>query len=158
MLNKAGITTRHTARETIKKFNRRNTRILVAEDNITNQQVALGILRKLGLQADAVADGAEAIRALENIAYDLVLMDVQMPVMDGLKASKKIRHYELKRMKDKKGRKNETHLLPNLQSSPIGSRPIADSHYRHDCPCLAGRPGKMPGSRHERLYIQAGST
>jgi len=71
--------------------NRTNFRILLAEDNITNQQVALGILRKLGLHADVVADGRQALAALQNIPYDLVLMDVQMPEMDGMQATRAIR-------------------------------------------------------------------
>ena len=89
------IATRHTARETLNLFAGCKARILLAEDNITNQQVALGILKNLGLRADAVANGAEALNALKTLPYDLVLMDVQMPVMDGFEATKIIRNYEL---------------------------------------------------------------
>jgi PAS domain S-box-containing protein len=72
------------------KFHR--VRLLLVEDNSPNRMVILNILKKMGLKADAVADGKEAIDSLGKISYDLVLMDMQMPVMDGLTATRVLRH------------------------------------------------------------------
>ncbi len=66
-------------------------RVLLVEDNIPNQQVALGVLRKLGLNTDAAANGQEALAALRSVPYDVVLMDVEMPEMDGLTATRLVR-------------------------------------------------------------------
>lgn len=71
-------------------------RVLVVEDNAINQKVAQGLLKKFGVQVDLAANGEEAITSLENLPFDLVLMDCQMPVMDGYKATQKIRHPESK--------------------------------------------------------------
>ncbi len=83
----AVLVTRHSVRE----MRRRGVRILLVEDNPTNRQVAEGILAKLGYRSDAAINGLEALDRLASKEYHLVIMDVQMPEMDGLATARAIR-------------------------------------------------------------------
>ena len=81
--------TKHTLRESRRKLN-----ILVAEDNLINQKIVTRMLEKMGHRIDIANDGKQAVEKLSKDDFDLVLMDVQMPVMDGLDATKAIREKE----------------------------------------------------------------
>ncbi|TWI75676.1 PAS domain S-box-containing protein [Desulfobotulus alkaliphilus] len=93
------LVTRHTVREARYSrqpdFSEQKIRILLAEDNLTNQQVALGMLEKMGLQADTAENGEDALSSIKAHTYDLILMDMQMPRMDGLRATAAIRKHEI---------------------------------------------------------------
>jgi CheY-like chemotaxis protein len=67
--------------------------ILVAEDNAINQKLILRVLNKLGYESDLAGNGQEAVNMVAARHYDLILMDIQMPVMDGLKATGEIRQH-----------------------------------------------------------------
>ena len=73
---------------------RRNVKILIVDDNVTNQRIAQLMLEKMGVKADVAADGNEAVEAVRMIDYDLIFMDCQMPVMDGFESTRTIRQLE----------------------------------------------------------------
>ncbi|HEV8700594.1 MAG TPA: response regulator [Candidatus Polarisedimenticolia bacterium] len=85
------LVTRHSLKEAKAQGQRR---VLVADDNETNQMVAVQILRRLGYHAEVAANGAEALEAFRTMPFDLILMDCQMPQMDGFEATRAIREAE----------------------------------------------------------------
>jgi CheY-like chemotaxis protein len=95
VLGRAGTVDSHqtdiVTKYTVVESASRGIRILLAEDNLINQKVAQSILKKLGYKSDVVMNGLEAVRALELIPYDLVLMDCLMPELDGYDATAMIR-------------------------------------------------------------------
>jgi signal transduction histidine kinase/FixJ family two-component response regulator len=148
----------------------RPLRILVAEDNALNQQVALGLLTRQGHVVEIVADGREAIEAVRTRSYDVVLMDVHMPELDGLAATREIR-----RLGGEKGRvpiialsasvlpsETEQCLAAGMDAhlaKPIAPAALAEALARHAGPPAAARPALAAGDvldrEHLRLLLEA---
>ena len=105
--------TRHTLAE-VQKRTDGNPTVLLAEDNIINQRIALRMLQKLGLTADVVNNGKEALEAMERTPYDLILMDCQMPEMDGFEATAEIRRRE--------GERRRTLICALTANAMVGDR------------------------------------
>jgi signal transduction histidine kinase/CheY-like chemotaxis protein len=109
------------APENDSRFNRQpeDARILLAEDNYINQRVALGQLQKFGYHADIVTNGLEVLEALQSIPYDIILMDCQMPEMDGFEVTRAIR---LQEQSPGSNWKSPVHIIALTASAVQGDR------------------------------------
>jgi len=143
-----GIVTQYTLEE---DEARARVRILLAEDNMVNQKVAVRMLEKLGYRVDVVANGQEAVEALARVPYDVVLMDCQMPELDGFEATREIRKREALGVK----REAETHEEVRVKSE-AKEKAISDTLHSspvtlHRIPIIAMTANTMKGDREKCL-------
>jgi signal transduction histidine kinase/CheY-like chemotaxis protein len=137
----AGLITRHSLAE---RQAQGIPKILLAEDNVINQKVATRMLEKLGYRVDVAANGQEAIEALDRIDYAAVLMDCQMPEMDGFQATRLIREGEQARGNVELGMRNDELNIPHSSLHIPHSRRI---------PIIAMTANAMQGDREQCLAV-----
>ena len=125
--------TKHTLLEAAQG---RGGRLLVADDNMVNQKVAVRMLEKVGYRVDVVANGLEAVEAVSRITYHAVLMDCQMPEMDGYEATQEIRRRE---------------ALNVTGAATLGTDEIRDARYEWRLPIIAMTANAMQGDREKCL-------
>jgi signal transduction histidine kinase/DNA-binding response OmpR family regulator/HPt (histidine-containing phosphotransfer) domain-containing protein len=138
-------------------------RVLLVEDNEINQQVALEILQGAGLNVTVANDGQEGVNAAMQHQYDVILMDIQMPVMDGYEATKRIRNAECGKEKSEVGMRNAERGL-KAESSKLNGKDSAElsdssiqhpaSSIQHPVPIIAMTAHAMAGD--EAKSLQAG--
>jgi len=146
--------TKHTLAE-IKA--RKKIRILLAEDNVVNQKVAVRMLEKIGLRVDVVGNGKEALEAVQQFPYDLILMDCFMPDMDGYEATRKIRESEDKKLdvRREKGDEKSQELRVGSQKNAFSTSEashfsLLTSHFPR-IPIVAMTANAMQGDREKCL-------
>jgi PAS domain S-box-containing protein len=130
-------------------------RVLLAEDNAVNQRLVAGMLEKRGYRVTVVADGRQALAALEHERFDVVLMDVQMPVMDGFEATATIRAREQTsgaHVRSSRSRRTLCKATARAASRPawtptLPSRSKPRSSWQHSRAWLPEAPSRSPGRR-----------
>lgn len=127
------LVTRHTLAEELAR-----PRVLIAEDNIVNQKLAVRMIEKLGYRPDVVGNGQEALAALEKEQYAAILMDCQMPIMDGFEATRKVRE-------------REALLVKREASGPSEQDTHHASRVTHHIPIIAVTANAMQGDRERCL-------